>query len=95
VRELENAIECAIVMGSTSVLLPEDLPETVTQASKDTGSSAPKFNQMVREMKRRLVEKALNDTRFDHAGAAKLLGLHPNNLYRLMKSLGIKSRRQE
>jgi transcriptional regulator with GAF, ATPase, and Fis domain len=50
VRELENAIECAIVMGSTSVLLPEDLPETVTQASKDTGSSAPKFNQMVREM---------------------------------------------
>jgi DNA-binding NtrC family response regulator len=32
VRELENAIERAIVMGTTQDILPEDLPEAILEA---------------------------------------------------------------
>ncbi len=31
IRELENAIERSVVLGSTDVILPEDLPETLTE----------------------------------------------------------------
>ena len=38
-----------------------------------------------------MVAKALEDAQNSYTEAAKLLGLHPNNLHRLMKNLGIKT----
>jgi Nif-specific regulatory protein len=94
IRELENAIERAIVMGSTSVILPEDLPENVIEGAARFGSDEPKFHERLRELKRQLVQKALDDSQHSYSDAAKALGLHPNNLHRLIKNLNIKPGRK-
>jgi Nif-specific regulatory protein len=92
VRELENAIERAIVLGSTEQILPDDLPETIAEAAvpSSSGVSDAKFHETIKEMKKKLVMNALRQTNGSYIEAAKLLGLHPNNLHRLMKTLGLK-----
>lgn len=87
VRELENMIERAIVLGSGEEILPEDLPENLFGGS----SAAPPagFQEVIIQTKKRVVLDALARAGGVHAEAAKLLGLHPNYLYRLLRNLGI------
>jgi transcriptional regulator with GAF, ATPase, and Fis domain len=47
---------------------------------------------MIREIKKQLVGRALKDAGGSYGEAAKILGLHPNNLHRLMKTLGMKTK---
>jgi transcriptional regulator with GAF, ATPase, and Fis domain len=86
VRELENLIERAVVLGSTELIVPEDFPEELVQ-------SAPKittgFMQSVKEKKKNLVLKALQQAGGSYPETAKILGVHPNYLYRLLRSLGL------
>jgi Nif-specific regulatory protein len=91
VRELENAIERAIVLGTTEEILREDLPDSIGEAGQGAETGGAKFHETIREWKRQLVLKALEEARQNHAAAARLLGLHPNNLYRLLKSLNLKT----
>jgi transcriptional regulator with GAF, ATPase, and Fis domain len=90
VRELENVIERAIVLGTTEHILADDLPDSIAEDGAAPANSGAKFHQTIREMKRQLVTKAFKDAGGSHGEAAKLLGLHPNNLHRLMKTLGLK-----
>jgi Nif-specific regulatory protein len=103
VRELENAIERAVVLGSTEVILTEDLPETVLDAvlgavlegrsdGQSSTSGAMSYFETLKETKKRLVLEALDRAQGNHNDAARLLGMHPNNLHRLMKSLDLKKR---
>jgi two-component system, NtrC family, response regulator HydG len=43
VRELENVIERAVVLGSTGVILPEDLPEAVVEPATARARHVQKF----------------------------------------------------
>jgi transcriptional regulator with GAF, ATPase, and Fis domain len=95
VRELENAIERAIVLGTTEQILPDDLPESIVESLVEPSASSAKFHEMIREIKKQLVGRALKDARGSYAEAAKILGLHPNNLHRLMKTLGMKAPRSD
>jgi Nif-specific regulatory protein len=92
VRELENAIERAIVLASTEQILPDDLPETIIEAAvpSSSGVSDAKFHETIKEMKKKLVTNALRQMNGSYIQAANILGLHPNNLHRLMKTLGLK-----
>ena len=45
----------------------------------------------VNEMKKGLILKTLEQTGGSYTEAAKLLGLHPTNLHRLIRTLNIKS----
>jgi Nif-specific regulatory protein len=92
VRELENAIERAIVMGSTEFILPEDLPETLFE----DGGSAPEapralFHETVNEAKKQVILRAFDQAGGNYTEAARLLGLHPNYLHRLIRNLDLKS----
>jgi Nif-specific regulatory protein len=94
VRELENAIERAVVLGASELILPEDLPETVLEAASDSASLPSgdlSYFEALKETKKRLVLEALDRAQRVHNDAARLLGMHPNNLHRLMKSLDLKS----
>ncbi len=88
VRELESAIESAVALGSTETILEEDLPDGVLQGSPDPHSS--RFQGALMETKKRLIEEAYQRARGDYIEAAKLLGLHPNSLLRLVRNLNLK-----
>lgn len=88
VRELENAIERAVVLGISELVLPEDLPETLLEsAPRDTGA---KYHHSVGQAKREAILEAYKQANGDYKQAAKLLGLHPNYLLRLVRNLGLR-----
>jgi len=91
VRELENAIERAVVLGSEDLILAEDLPEAVLEAEAPAGVPDTKFHETVKEVKKDLVLKAIEQASGNYAEAAKLLGMHPNNLHRLIRNLNLKT----
>jgi transcriptional regulator with GAF, ATPase, and Fis domain len=91
VRELENAIERAVVLGSSDFVLPDDLPEPVLDVQLSPLSSAMQFHDAVRESKRQIILRTLDQTGGDYSQSAKILGLHVNNLHRLIRNLDLKS----
>ena len=93
VRELENAVERAVVLGTTDRVLPEDLPETVLEAEASSGTpSAPvtKYHDAVRESKKHLLLRALEQSGGSFTEAARILGVHPNYLHRLISNLNLR-----
>jgi len=91
VRELENAIERALVMGSSDAILPEDLPEAVLDTSSAAETSTAKFVSGVKDTKKQLILGALQQTNGSYMEAAKVLGMHPNSLLRLIRNLDLKA----
>jgi transcriptional regulator with GAF, ATPase, and Fis domain len=93
VRELENAIEHAAVLGTTPELLPEDLPEHIVHAAfaphGATGQAT--FHNTVVEAKKAAIVQAFRAAGGSYTEAARLLGIHPNYLHRVVKNLGIKA----
>jgi Nif-specific regulatory protein len=91
VRELENAIERAVVLGTTDRILPEDLPEAVleTDVVPDT-SMALKYHEAVTQTKRQIILDAMTQSKGNYTEAAKLLGVHPNYLHRLITNLNLR-----
>lgn len=88
VRELENAMERAIVFGLSEWVLPEDLPESVVEAAPR--DSKAKYHQSVGQAKHDAIIDAYVQGRGDYKQAARLLGLHPNYLLRLVRNLNLR-----
>lgn len=89
VRELENAIERAVVLGTTELILPEDLPEAVLDTPAAAEASGG-YHRTVREEKKRAILAALGRAGGSYTEAAKLLGVHPNYLHRLVRNLDLR-----
>jgi transcriptional regulator with GAF, ATPase, and Fis domain len=91
VRELENAIERALVLGAAQEVLLEDLPETLIDAARiphlEDGET---LHAQVLETKRTAVINAHRKAGGNFTEAAKLLGVHPNYLHRLIRNLDIR-----
>lgn len=87
VRELENAVESAVVLGSGEWILPEDLPQAISSPPEACGSD---YAETVREARRKTVQRALEQASGNYAEAARILGIHPNNLHRLIRTLGLR-----
>jgi Nif-specific regulatory protein len=88
VRELENAMERAVVLGVSDWVLPEDLPESLLDsAPKDTKA---KYHQSVGQAKHDAIIDAYVQGKGDYKAAARLLGLHPNYLLRLVRNLNLR-----
>jgi len=91
VRELENAIERALVLSSADVILPEDLPESLLEHAAPSGMNTAKYHAALQEQKKKLIMNALEEARGNYTDAAKLLGLHPNYLHRLIRNLDLRT----
>jgi DNA-binding NtrC family response regulator len=88
VRELENAIEHAIVMGLTDEILPEDLPNELLE--EQSSGLAARYHDALNQTKRQLILAALDEANGSPVDAARLLGLHPKYLHRLIRNLNLK-----
>ena len=90
VRELENAIERAVVLGSTERILPEDLPESVLESASIVSEPATKYHEAVTQTKKQIILAAMDQVKGSFTEAAKVLGVHPNYLHRLIRNLNLK-----
>jgi Nif-specific regulatory protein len=90
VRELENAIERALVMGTSDMILPEDLPETLLERTPPPEMIEAKYHVKLKEWKKQLILDAVEQTQGSYAEAARILGVHPNYLHRLIRNLELK-----
>ncbi len=88
VRELSNAMEHAVALGGLGTVAATDLPESIWDAAPvgDLGA----FQSSVSDAKRDSIVKAYQQAGGDYKGAAKLLGLNPTYLLRLVRNLGIR-----
>ncbi len=90
IRELANVLERAVVLGTTELILPEDLPESMLEAKSVSGAAAGSYHDAVTERKKEIILEAVSRAGGNITEAAKLLGLHPNYLHRLIKNLGLR-----
>ena len=91
IRELENAIEHAIVVGDGDRLRVEDLPQTLG-GKVASWPPARKFYATVEDASRQAILQAFRSSgsaTFSEVG--KILGLHENLLHRKVTELGIRS----
>ena len=100
VRELENAVERAVVLGTTEMILPEDLPEAALESaatasagsgiSTSSGGVVANYHEAVAEAKKQLILRAIEQSSGNYTEAAKLLGVHPNYLHRLIRNMNLR-----
>ncbi|MGA2697558.1 MAG: sigma 54-interacting transcriptional regulator, partial [Terriglobales bacterium] len=91
VRELENTIERALVLSTSEIILPEDLPESLLE--KDVPDSVnAKYHAAVKDLKKQLILHALDESKGNYTEAARILGVHPNYLHRLIRNLNLKEK---
>ncbi len=93
VRELENAVERAVILCSGEWIGPADLPdEFARDASPESagdGELVP-LQEGVKIKKKQMIVEAFRKARGSYVDTAKILDVHPNYLHRLIKTLGIK-----
>jgi len=89
VRELKHVIESSVVMGSADTLLVEDLPEQI-RAARPPELREGLYAQALETAKREVILRAFDQSDHAHEAAAKMLGLHPNYLHKLMRTLDLK-----
>ncbi len=104
VRELENVIERATVIGKSEAILIEELPLRIQEqkvvSEPELGSTAGKlsFEERVEDFEKRLIINALEKTNWVQTKAAELLGTSRSIIKYKVKKYGIKKdegRREE
>ncbi|MDQ2869697.1 MAG: sigma 54-interacting transcriptional regulator, partial [Acidobacteriota bacterium] len=90
VRELANVVERAVVLASGDVLVPEDLPSSLTEAGENSTPELGRYHEAVNDAKRAVIRRALEEAGGTFTDAARILGVHPNYLHRLVTRLGLR-----
>ena len=89
VRELENAIEHAVVLGLSDEIVVEDLPEALLETQSVRRDSMT-YHDRLNQLKKQMIMDAVMQKKGNYTEAAKLLGVHPNYLHRLIRNLDLK-----
>ncbi|MFQ5640061.1 MAG: sigma-54-dependent transcriptional regulator [bacterium] len=91
VRELENIVERSLIMSTTGIIQPEDLPSHLRSLPTSSGASAtieiPNEGLSLEQVERDLIRHALNKAGGNKSKAAKLLGITRRKLYSMMERL--------
>jgi transcriptional regulator with GAF, ATPase, and Fis domain len=90
VRELENAIERSVVLGGCNKIVADDLPEAVLVSSAARPPDGAAYHQTVLDVKRRLILEAIERAGGNYTAAARLLGINPTYLHRLVNNLHLR-----
>lgn len=89
VREVENVIERAVILGSKNTLLPESLPLHLKKESDKMEIHIPPEGIALEKVEKSLIREALKMTRGNQSRAAKLLDISRNTLRYRIRKFGI------
>jgi transcriptional regulator with PAS, ATPase and Fis domain len=89
VRELDNAIEHAMIVGEGEWITPLDLPRSVNNELAPVVSAGDDLREALRAYERVHIETVLKRTQGDKRIAAERLGLSLSSLYRKIDELAI------
>lgn len=87
IRELQHALERAIILSNSSVLQPEDFNFTPTGAREESQLSLDQYN--LEEVEKLLIRKVLKKYNGNITQAATELGLTRSSLYRRLEKYGL------
>jgi len=90
VRELEHAMESALVLSTSESIQPEDLPEAIIEKGLSRGDEGSKYHREIKERKKQLIVRAMEEAKGNYTEAARILGVHANYLHRLIRNLELK-----
>jgi len=93
VRQLESAIERAILLCEGDLITPDDLPSEVrqeSQAAATGGFKLPPEGISFEDVEKNLILQAMDQTDYNITKAAKLLGLTFRTLQYRLEKFGIK-----
>jgi len=90
VRELENIIEQAVVLGRDELITTEDLPLSVRGMQSEEDFSRGSFEERVAAFEKHLIRDALERANGVQTRAAELLGMTERHLRYKLKKYGMK-----
>jgi len=97
IRELQNCVERALIVGKGEVVDAGDLPRYIF-SSQPSSSSGPRFpldlDVELERTERALIVEALNRSEGVQVAAARLLGINERSLWHRIKKLGIRISRR-
>ncbi|MBE3133754.1 MAG: sigma 54-interacting transcriptional regulator, partial [Acidobacteria bacterium] len=85
VRELENAIERAVLVSKGSEIQPADLPESLREGTASPAEFLFPAHWTLSEIEKMAIVQTLNRTNWNKQEAASILGLYRPTLYSKMK----------
>ncbi len=83
VRELQHAIERSVILTTNTVILPEDLPESIRHFYPLEDDLPPLPLMTLNEIERRYLIRVLKETQGNKSEAARILGIDRRTLYRM------------
>jgi len=92
IRELEHAIERAVLLGKGTLVGTEDLPPHIVSRSGSVSlvSQALSRQLTLRDLEREYIAKVLEHTRGNKTEAARILGVDRTTLYRKLEEYKLK-----
>lgn len=89
VRELENAVQRAVVMAEGTTIEVWHLPLSMRNGFDAPQAPLRSYEEEVRDFKRRLIRRALEENSWRKTETARILGIARNYLHRLISQLQI------
>jgi DNA-binding NtrC family response regulator len=90
VRELDNVLERAMILGNGEWITPAELPPCEAPQEESTLLVGNNLRTAVQSYEKSHIENILKETAGDKTRAAQLLGVSRSSLYRKLESLGIR-----
>jgi transcriptional regulator of acetoin/glycerol metabolism len=78
-----------VVLGSSETIALEDLPDHIL-ASAPAEAAAGSYAAAVESAKRDAILRAFEQSGYNHDAAARALGIHPNYLHKLLRTMNMK-----
>ncbi len=90
VRELDNALERAVILAEDTILTPVDFPPGLIAGAGEAGVPVDDLRSAVRDFERQQIGRVLQSCSDDKREAARRLGLGLSSLYRKLEELGLR-----
>jgi DNA-binding NtrC family response regulator len=92
VRELDNALERAVILADDPVLTPDDFPPgLIVDADADAETHGDNLRAAVRDYEKQTILRVLKESGDDKRLAARRLGLGLSSLYRKLDDIGVRA----